>query len=235
MNLIRNILLLILFLQFLIFLYVKLIYEATPIKTLLPLSVNIQEQVATKTFIPKKYTKIKLPQSSKYTVWNKKTVVKLKKELQDTTPLKKPIKIVKIVKKESINKKIIQKIATYAKKKLGNKYVWGATGPKTFDCSGFTRAVFHSTTGIKIPRVSREQAKVGKYIKYKELRAGDMVFFDTEKKYSGKVNHVGIYLKNGNFIHASSAKKKVIISSFKKKPFYKKRFLWGRRMVQNQS
>ena len=60
-----------------------------------------------------------------------------------------------------------------------------------------------------------------------------MVFFDTEKKYSGIVNHVGIYLSNGDFIHASSARKKVIITNFRKKPFYKKRFLWGRRVLKN--
>ena len=105
----------------------------------------------------------------------------------------------------------------------------------TFDCSGFTQEVFLNTTGIKIPRVSRDQAKVGKYIEYANLKQGDMVFFDTEKKYSGKVNHVGIYLDNEKFIHASSAKKKIIITSFKKKPFYKKRFLWGRRVVENPS
>jgi len=139
-----------------------------------------------------------------------------------------------VKKKKTIS--VTQKVERYAKAKLGQKYVWGATGPNRFDCSGFTRYVFKSTVGIKIPRVSRDQAKVGKYIKnLKDLRRGDMIFFDTEKKFTGRVNHVGIYLSNGNFIHASSARKKVIITNFNKKTFYKRRFLWGRRIINKES
>jgi len=147
------------------------------------------------------------------------------------TPKSSPKKFKQTLKKPSI----LQKIEKYAKAKLGNRYVWGATGPNNFDCSGFTKEVFHSTLGINIPRVSREQAKFGKRVEFKDLRRGDMVFFDTEKKFSKRVNHVGIYLSNGRFIHASSAKKKVVITSFRKKPFYKKRFLWGRRVVNSKS
>ena len=141
----------------------------------------------------------------------------------------------KSLKKAPKQPSILKKIEKYAKAKLGNRYVWGATGPNNFDCSGFTKEVFHSTLGINIPRVSREQAKFGKRVEFKDLRRGDMVFFDTEKKFSKRVNHVGIYLSNGRFIHASSAKKKVVITSFRKKPFYKKRFLWGRRVVNSKS
>jgi cell wall-associated NlpC family hydrolase len=117
-----------------------------------------------------------------------------------------------------------------AKSFLGTPYVWGATGPSTFDCSGFTQWVYRDA-GINIPRVSREQAKVGEYVRYENLQRGDMVFFDTKRRRSGRVTHVGIYLGNGNFIHASSAGKKVVIYNFNKKPFYKKRFLWGRRVT----
>ena len=239
----------------------------------------------------------KLPQSTEYTVWDKKTVEHIGKKIIEETkyrtwddkkidylsqmilkeskvdtitivkekkekivtidkiennkePIEKRVKIakktksikekVKIAKKRNIKKtksiSIDQKLEKYAKAKLGQKYVWGATGPNKFDCSGFTRYIFRSTAGIKIPRVSRDQAKVGKYIKnIKDLRRGDMVFFDTEKRFTGKVNHVGIYLSNGNFIHASSARKKVIITNFNKKPFYKKRFLWGRRVINVNS
>jgi len=118
-----------------------------------------------------------------------------------------------------------------AKERLGLKYVWGATGPKNFDCSGFTQKVY-KIAGITIPRNSRAQAKVGKYIKYEELQKGDMVFFDTNRKKTGRVNHVGIYLEDGKFIHASSGNKKVVITSFHKKKYYKNRFLWGRRIIQ---
>jgi len=170
--------------------------------------------------------------TSKKVVTPPKKIIKIAKKTEITSP-----KIKKITRKQKSTHKVSirEKIAKYAKTKLGQKYVWGAVGPRSFDCSGFTRAVYKSVTGIKIPRVSRDQAKVGKYVNYKKLKCGDMVFFDTEKKFSGKVNHVGIYLSNGNFIHASSARKKVIITNFNKKPFYKKRFLWGRRVVNKAS
>lgn len=115
-----------------------------------------------------------------------------------------------------------------AKKQLGKRYVWGATGPYNFDCSGFTRYVCKKS-GVCIPRTSRNQAKVGKRISRKNLKAGDLIFFDTSKERKGYVNHVGIYLGNNKFIHASSAKKKVVITSLNR-PFYKARFKWGSRV-----
>lgn len=125
---------------------------------------------------------------------------------------------------------IIKSLENNAKSFLGTRYVWGATGPNKFDCSGFTQWVFRDI-GINIPRVSRDQAKVGKYVTFNNLKKGDMVFFDTRKKKRGVVTHVGIYLGNGNFIHASSKAKKVVIYNFNDKPYYKKRFLWGRRVI----
>ena len=126
---------------------------------------------------------------------------------------------------------INQEIEVKAKSFLGIPYVWGATGPNKFDCSGFTQWVYRDV-GINIPRVSRDQARVGKFISYENLEHGDMVFFDTKKKRTGIVSHVGIYLGNGNFIHASSAGKSVVIYNFNQKTFYKKRFLWGRRVIE---
>ncbi len=126
--------------------------------------------------------------------------------------------------------KIIEKIEQRAKSFLGVPYVWGATGPSKFDCSGFTQWVYRDV-GINIPRVSKEQARVGEFIEYNNLQRGDMVFFDTKKNPTGRVNHVGIYLGNGDFIHASSSGKSVVIYNFNKKKFYKKRFLWGRRVI----
>lgn len=131
------------------------------------------------------------------------------------------------------SKNIRQKVALYAKKLLGHRYVWGATGPNSFDCSGFTQKVYKKA-GISIPRISQEQAKVGTYIQYQNLQRGDMVFFDTKRQRTGKVTHVGIYLTDGKFIHASSGKRKVVITNFNKKIFYKNRFLWGRRIINNR-
>jgi LysM repeat protein len=115
-----------------------------------------------------------------------------------------------------------------AKKQLGKRYVWGAQGPYCFDCSGFTSYVCKKS-GVKLPRRSIEQSKVGKRVSRKELKPGDLVFFDTSRRRRGYVNHVGIYLGNNKFIHASSAKRRVVIASLDK-PFYKSRFKWGRRI-----
>ena len=122
------------------------------------------------------------------------------------------------------------KITQLAKKKLGRRYVWGAVGQKnTFDCSGLTSYVCKKN-GIKIPRRAIEQSKYGKYVSRRNLRPGDLIFFDTSKRHRGYVNHVGIYLGNNKFIHASSAKKKVIITSLNK-TFYSKRYKGARRVA----
>ena len=132
---------------------------------------------------------------------------------------------------KEIYEKKREAVEQYSKNFLGKPYVWGATGPDSFDCSGFTQKVY-GQWGIKIPRHSTQQAKVGEYISYENLERGDMVFFDTEKKARGVVNHVGIYLEDGKFIHASSGNKKVVITNFNEKLFYKNHFLWGRRVVK---
>ena len=131
---------------------------------------------------------------------------------------------------KKVHRGIRSKIEQNAKKFLGYRYVWGATGPNKFDCSGFTQKVF-KIVGINLPRVSREQAKVGKYISFDALKKGDIIFFDTKHKKTGCVTHVGIYLEDGKFIHASSGGKRVMITSFKRRAFYKNRFLWGRRII----
>ncbi len=126
--------------------------------------------------------------------------------------------------------KVEDEIEWNAKELLGHKYVWGATGPVTYDCSGFTRKIF-ADVGIHLPRVSREQAKKGIFVSFNDLKKGDLVFFATKRRCPNRVTHVGIYLGNGNFIHASSSAKKVVICNFNKHCFYKKRFLWGRRVI----
>jgi len=249
MRLIRNILIVMVLIELLIYLYVNIMHEHIPQKT--------AKKAISKPLLFSNIVSKNLPISSEYTEWSDEKVTILNKKIEifnqkledkreNSKKLNKPTnkkvritpkRIIKITQKIKPTHKVSirKKIARYAKTKLGRKYVWGAVGPRSFDCSGFTRSVYKSVTGIKIPRVSRDQAKVGRYVNYKKLKCGDMVFFDTEKKFSGRVNHVGIYLSNGNFIHASSARKKVIITNFNKKPFYKKRFLWGRRVLNKQS
>ena len=90
-------------------------------------------------------------------------------------------------------------IVEYAKSKLGCSYVWGATGPNTFDCSGLT-SWCHKQVGITIPRVSGEQRKGGKSITKEDALPGDIVCFD---------GHVGIYVGEGQMIHAPNKSKPV--------------------------
>jgi len=123
-----------------------------------------------------------------------------------------------------------KKIISLAKQKLGRKYVWGAAGQRnTFDCSGLTSYVCKAN-GIVLPRRAIQQSRYGKPVKRSELQPGDLVFFDTSKQRKGYVNHVGIYIGDGKFIHASSAKKKVVITSLNK-PFYSQRFKGARRVT----
>jgi len=121
------------------------------------------------------------------------------------------------------------KVIRTAKRYLGTRYVWGAEGPNRFDCSGFTQYVIRKSKGVRLPRVSRKQAYYGKYVSRSNLRAGDLIFFDTSRRRRGYVNHVGIYIGGNKFIHASSAKHRVVISSLNR-PFYNARFKWGRRV-----
>jgi len=122
-----------------------------------------------------------------------------------------------------------KKIIQLAKSKLGRRYVWGATGSNAFDCSGLTTYVC-KLNGINLPRRAISQSKVGKYVPRNQLKPGDLVFFDTSKHRRGYVNHVGIYIGNGKFIHASSAKHKVTITNLNK-PFYSQRFKVARRVA----
>ncbi len=110
---------------------------------------------------------------------------------------------------------------------LGKPYVWGAEGPNSFDCSGFTQYVFKNAAGINLPRVSREQARFGTAVSRSNLQKGDLIFFDTD--HNGSVNHVGIYMGNNEFIHASSGAKKVVVSQLNS--FYSSAYTNARRVL----
>lgn len=122
------------------------------------------------------------------------------------------------------------KIVDFAKKYLGTPYKYGSNGPSSFDCSGYTTYVFKHV-GIKLPRTSSSQGKTGEKIKRSNLAIGDLVFFDTSGANNGNISHVGIYLGDGEFIHASSGSKakKVIISSLDE-GYYNSKFVVARRV-----
>ncbi|MDS0528008.1 C40 family peptidase [Clostridium sp. SHJSY1] len=100
----------------------------------------------------------------------------------------------------SVSNGYTQEIVNYAHNFIGRPYVFGATGPNSFDCSGFTSYVYKHF-GMNIPRTSGEQFNVGKPIQKSELKNGDLIFFNTYTK----IGHVGIYIGNGDFIHAASS------------------------------
>ncbi|MGL4797433.1 MAG: SH3 domain-containing protein [Paraclostridium sp.] len=120
-------------------------------------------------------------------------------------------------------------VIEYAKKQLGKPYVWGAEGPDSFDCSGYTQYVFRNSVGVSIPRVSRDQSRFGQSVSRNNLQKGDLIFFDTDK--NGSINHVGIYMGNNQFIHASSgsSSRKVVISEINS--FYSSSYVNARRVL----
>jgi len=121
-------------------------------------------------------------------------------------------------------------LAKMVKKLQGSPYVWAEEGPNNFDCSGFTYYMYGSM-GIEIPRVARNQAKVGKRIRANELQYGDLIFFATNKRNSRRITHVGMYLGDGWFTHASTVKHEVIYSNLFTSPYYKNRLRICRRYL----
>lgn len=102
-------------------------------------------------------------------------------------------------------------ICDYAKQFIGTKYVWGGNSlTKGIDCSGFVKQVY-AKFGYTTPRVSRDMAKKYKTISISDLKPGDLIFYG--KVSSNYINHVGIYIGNGQVIHSSTNYKGVAISS----------------------
>ncbi len=124
----------------------------------------------------------------------------------------------------STRSSVREQIIEFASKKLGSPYVWGATGPNSFDCSGFVGYVFKKAADLNLPRVSSAQATFKPKISSMNMKKGDLVFFATTGK--GRISHVGIYMGNRQFIHASSGSKRVTVSSLDSN-YYSKTFRWA--------
>ncbi|MGW1716282.1 NlpC/P60 family protein [Streptomyces sp. NPDC002156] len=101
---------------------------------------------------------------------------------------------------------------SYAYQKLGSPYVWGATGPDAFDCSGLMQAAYRSA-GISLPRTTYAQINAGQRVSQSELLPGDLVFF-----YSG-ISHVGMYVGRGQMIHAPNPSAPVRVAPLDEMPF----------------
>jgi len=106
----------------------------------------------------------------------------------------------------------------------GTRYRYGGTNKSGIDCSAFVQAIYLSAFGMSLPRTAKDQFRGCHIISATELKTGDLVFFNT----TGGISHVGIYLQNNKFIHASSSFGVTISDLFD--PYYLRRFLGAGRM-----
>ncbi|AGI32489.1 TPA: C40 family peptidase [Mannheimia haemolytica] len=120
----------------------------------------------------------------------------------------------------------ISRLSEHQHEWKGTRYRLGGNSKAGIDCSGFMQVTFKDLFGIDLPRTTTEQAKAGERISKDELRTGDLVFFKTGRGPNGK--HVGVYVKNGQFLHAST--KGGVIYSDLDSPYWSKAFWQARRL-----
>ena len=121
-----------------------------------------------------------------------------------------------------------QRLRRIVDKYIGIPYKWGGTTRSGMDCSAFTRAAFRETYGIELPRTSKQMYQLGRFLPNRqELRPGDLVFFKDTFAGAG-ISHVGVYLGDGEFAHASSSKGVTITPL--NNPYFTKRYAGGRRI-----
>ncbi|AUH41060.1 C40 family peptidase [Streptomyces sp. CMB-StM0423] len=106
-----------------------------------------------------------------------------------------------------------EQVLAFAEAQLGKPYVWGATGPDSYDCSGLTQAAWREA-GISLPRTTYDQVNAGTQVAKADLQPGDLVFFYDD------ISHVGIYVGNGQMIHASKPGDDVKYESIDYMPFH---------------
>lgn len=120
----------------------------------------------------------------------------------------------------------ISRLSEHQHEWKGTRYRLGGNSKSGVDCSGFMQITFRDLFGIDLPRTTKDQAKEGERISKSELRTGDLVFFNTGRGPNGK--HVGVYVKNGQFLHAST--KGGVIYSDLDSPYWSKAFWQARRL-----
>ena len=120
---------------------------------------------------------------------------------------------------------LLKKFKTQYLKWKGTPYKYGGSDLRGVDCSALVQNIYASAVNVQLPRVTRTQVKEGVFVKRNALQVGDLVFFKT----SPTVNHNGIYIGNGEFIHASSSRGVMI--SLLDNVYWKKRYWQSRRIL----
>lgn len=142
-----------------------------------------------------------------------------------------------LLKQEELNgdlDKLTLNILYSAYRCLGTPYRYGGTTPSGFDCSGFVQYVF-GENGITLGRSSRDQAREGVPIQLSELKPGDLIFFNMRQKKHSSIDHVGLYIGNGQFIHASSYRSREITIENLENGSYMNRLVGARRILEYPS
>ena len=110
---------------------------------------------------------------------------------------------------------------------VGVRYHYGGASPDTgFDCSGLVAHVYERAWGLSLPRRTEEQRRIGRPVKRSDLQPGDLVFYNTRNR---PYSHVGIYLGDGNFVHAPRPGQRVRVESVES-PYWRARFNGARRL-----
>jgi cell wall-associated NlpC family hydrolase len=116
-------------------------------------------------------------------------------------------------------------VVASAEQFLGTPYAYGGMGARGVDCSGLVKRVY-AEHGVRLPRTSAEQYRVGASVERTELKPGDLVFFGAQ----GRASHVGIYAGEGSFIHASTSSLRVQRDDIDQS-YFRRRFLGARRIL----
>ncbi|CAG6391580.1 NlpC/P60 family protein [Streptomyces cocklensis] len=111
------------------------------------------------------------------------------------------------------NASVADKAIAFARAQIGEPYVWGATGPNSWDCSGLTQAAYRAA-GVTLPRTTGEQVVVGSRVSQSDMQPGDLVFFYSDH------SHVGIYIGGGEMIHAPHTGTVVKVAPITEMPIY---------------